>query len=122
MFLAPLPKTPILLPLTIPAILLLTPAILMPLQLEACHPGEEAEEEENLPVLAIHFEQDSAEPYYLFDQLEEDNSDLALEAAQVKCKAEAANTHLLLADLNVGHMHSERRRKNGITMYATLQA
>ncbi|KAG2353574.1 hypothetical protein BDR07DRAFT_1383033 [Suillus spraguei] len=91
MFLAPLPKTPILLPLTIPAILLLTPAILMPLQLKACHPGEEAEEEENLPV-AMHFEQDSAKPYYLFNQLKEDNSDLALEAAQAKCKSAGGKT------------------------------
>ncbi|KAG2355105.1 hypothetical protein BDR07DRAFT_1493612 [Suillus spraguei] len=86
MFLAPLSQTPILLPLTIPAILLLIPTILMLLQLKAYHPpGEEAEKEENLPV-AMHFEQDSAKPYYLFNQLEEDNSDLALEAAQTKCK------------------------------------
>ncbi|KAG2092798.1 uncharacterized protein F5147DRAFT_779541 [Suillus discolor] len=55
---------------------------------------EEAEEEENLPVLAMHFEQDSAEPYYLFNQLEEDNSDLALEAAQVKRK-NPPDQHLL---------------------------
>lgn len=92
-------------------------------------------------------ERDSAESS-LFDQpAEEEDSDLALEAAQAKRKvcqaqkhladclleqyqilihisrrrAEAANQRLLLADLNVGRMHSERRRKSGITMF-TIRA
>ncbi|KAG2153433.1 uncharacterized protein EDB93DRAFT_1248706 [Suillus bovinus] len=107
---------------------------------------EEDDDDENLPI-SMHFERDSAESS-LFDQpAEEEDSDLALEAAQAKrkvcraqkyladclleqykilihishCRAEAPNQHLLLADLNVGHMHSERRRKSGITMF-TIRA
>ncbi|KAG2031369.1 hypothetical protein BDR03DRAFT_1016201 [Suillus americanus] len=90
----------------------------------------------------------SAKSSYLFDQPAEEveDSDLTLEAAQAKRKvcqaqkhladrllehhqilihishhrAEAANQCLLLADLNIGCMHSERQRKNGITMF-TIQ-
>jgi hypothetical protein len=81
--------------------------------------------------------------YFDLDNAEDgDNSDLALEAAQAKRKvcqaqkyladcllehhqilihlyrrrAEAASARLLLADLNVGRMHTERRR-SGITAF-----
>ncbi|KAG2143610.1 hypothetical protein DEU56DRAFT_910741 [Suillus clintonianus] len=117
-----------------------------PSQSPRSHPVKDEEEEESLPV-AMHFEQDSAESYHSFDQLLEEDSDLVLKAAQAKRKvcqaqkhladcvlehdqiltcisrrrAEAANMRLLLADLNVGRVHSERRRKNGITMLTTIQ-
>ncbi|KAG1895265.1 uncharacterized protein F5891DRAFT_1194322 [Suillus fuscotomentosus] len=108
---------------------------------------EEEDDDESLPI-PMHFERDSAESNYLFDQpAEEEDSDLALEAAQAKRKvcqaqkhladcllkqhkilihishrrAEAANQRLLLANLNVRHMHSECRRKGGITMF-TIRA
>ncbi|KAG0697059.1 hypothetical protein DFH29DRAFT_878938 [Suillus ampliporus] len=46
-----------------------------------------------------------------------DHSDLALEAAQAKRKcAEAANSQLLRADLNVGRIHMERK-KDGIAAF-----
>ncbi|KAG1817646.1 uncharacterized protein BJ212DRAFT_1480207 [Suillus subaureus] len=80
----------------------------MPLQLKACHPGEEAEEEENLPVLAMHFERDSAEPYYLFNQLEEDNSDLALKAAQVKHKWKYVNLGKVLDSVHTTELDPKK--------------
>ncbi|KAG0705580.1 hypothetical protein DFH29DRAFT_996661 [Suillus ampliporus] len=108
---------------------------------------EEDDDDESLPI-PMHFERGSAESSYLLDQpAEEEDSDLALEAAQAKRKvcqaqkhladcllehqqilihisrrrAEAARQRLLLANLNVGRMHSERRRKNGITVF-TIRA
>ncbi|KAG0697851.1 hypothetical protein DFH29DRAFT_1003403 [Suillus ampliporus] len=56
--------------------------------------------------------------YSLFES-EGDHSDLALEAAKAKQKChrvEVANCHLLNADLNVGHMHMERK-KSGIAAF-----
>ncbi|KAG1717661.1 hypothetical protein EDD22DRAFT_856020 [Suillus occidentalis] len=93
-------------------------------------------EEESFPML-MHLERDS-----ISLEEEDDHSDLTLKAAKAKRKicqaqkhladcilehheilthlchrhAEDANTHLLLADLNVGRLHLERR-KDGIAAY-----